>query len=178
MQYDAVLKRAVAVLESSADATLTATPIMGVYPEDRSLLSRPYVKLRLSTVRDRAGNGASPRAGYSYDGNGDPDGWELHIYHDATLVCSVAATTADERDALLNAIFSELVPFENRPEVFDPDTYDWYVGEPQHGGRDVLEDLAPADGFGGSVTASFGYLTRGYDSAEPLTSIDTNVDTY
>jgi hypothetical protein len=112
----------------------------------------------------------------TYDGNGDPTGWELHLYHNATLTFQVAAETADDRDTLLSEIVAELSRFENRPELFHNDSGDWKVGEPNWDTRTVLEDLAPQDGFSGSVRAQFSYLTRTYDTADPLLAVENNID--
>jgi hypothetical protein len=177
MKHHEVLQRAREFLSASSDARLTGVRIYTVFDPDRTRQPRPYVKFRLNSIRDQSGNGANPRAGFTEDGSGDKTGWELHVYHDASLVCTVAADTAQERVDILGAVFDAFVPTENRPELFHADTAEWRVGEPRWGDRDVLEDLAPQDGYSGRLTARFNYLTRGYDTADPLTSIQSDVET-
>jgi hypothetical protein len=168
MKSHEVLTQAVTTLSGATGPALSAARILTVGGDYRP--EPPFVRLRLITRRLDL-NGANSRAGYTTDESGNETGWELHLYYDAELVCRVTAESEADRDALLDEIQQVFARFESRPHLFHADTFEWRAAEASRESNDYLEP----DLYGGAVLVRFRFLTRAFDPAEPLTSIDSDV---
>lgn len=127
----------------------------------------PLCIINWNSVRLPNENGANPYAGPTRDDSGAATGREFHRFHRMELDLTIRAYDEADRDSWLSDVADYFLPYEYDASVFDSDTTEWEVGDPEPRSNPVVEP----DWYEAGIVVRFRYVSRVQREGDTLTSV-------
>jgi len=117
-------------------------------------------------------NGANPFGGFVRDQAGDATGRELHRDRLMSLDVELRTYNESDRDLLLSDVEDAFLPYEYDASNFHEDTTEWEIGAASPRSNPVVEP----DWYEGGLDIRFKYVKRTVQGADPLETVQRNID--